>query len=179
MPDKEDIGTIYYRSKSDAVGALAVGCILLVFALLVLTQDEIEGISFSEGLVAMSTYLALPLGVVMVLVNIRHVVSKGPTVVAGKEGIIVVFTREPVGPFRWSEIAGFKPFKHQGKWILGITLENPDLTFHRHKGHLSPLRRRGGPAEAHIRIHGKMLDGDVKKIAGDLEEMRQLYSWLA
>ena len=179
MPDKVETGIIYYRSKSDAFGALAVGCILLVFALLVLTQDEIGGISFSKDLVAMSTYLALPLGVVMVLVNIGHVVAKGATVVAGKEGIIVVFTREPVGPFRWSEIAGFAPYKHQGKWILGVTLENPELTFHRHRGHISPLRRRGGPAAAHIKIHGKMLDDDMKKIVLDLEEMRQLNSWLA
>ena len=125
MPDKEDTGIIYYRSKSDASGALSVGCILLAFALLVLTQDGVFGIGFSKDLVVMSTYLALPLAVVLVLANIGHVVSTGPTVVAGKDGIHLLFTRRPVGPIRWAEINGFMAFRHQGKWHLGITFEDP------------------------------------------------------
>ncbi len=179
MPEKAGTGVVYYRSKSDASGALAIGCILLGFALLVLTQDGIGGISFSRDLVVMSTYLALPLGAVMILVNIGHVVSTGSTVVVGKEGITVLFTREPVGPIGWSEINGFTPFKHQGKWILGITLENPAQTLALHKVRKSVLLRRAGPATAHIKIHGKMLDDDMEQIVQDLEEMRQVYSWRA
>ena len=179
MPEKADTGIVYYRSKADASGALAIGCILLAFALLVLTQGGVGGISFSRDLVMMSTYLALPLGVVMVLVNIGHVVSTGSTVVAGKAGITVLFTREPMGTIGWPEINGFTPFKHQGKWILGITLENPARTLALHEVHKSVLLRRGGPATAHIKIHGKMLDDDMEQIVRDLEEMRQVYSWRA
>ena len=79
MPDKNEAEIVYYRAKADASGALAVGCILLAFALLVLTQDSILGIGFSKDLIMMSTYLALPLGLVLVLANIRHILAKGPT----------------------------------------------------------------------------------------------------
>ena len=123
MPDKKDTGITYYRSKPDAYGALSVGCLLLAFALLVLTRDGVWGIGFSKDLVVMSTYLALPLGVVLVLANIGHVVSTDPTMVAGKDGIYLLFTRRPVGPIRWAEINGFMAFRHQGKQHLGITFE--------------------------------------------------------
>ena len=179
MPDKEDTGIVYYRSKADAAGALVVGCILLAFAILVLTQDSIGGIGFSKDLVVMSTNLALPLGVVMVLANIRHVVAKGPTMVAGKDGITVLFTRQPVGPIHWTGIAGFKPFKHQGKWILGIILEEPARTLDPYKNDISPLRRRAGPKAIHLKINGRMLDDDMENIVRDLDEMRLLYSWRA
>ncbi|MFQ5565305.1 MAG: hypothetical protein ACE5EU_02980 [Paracoccaceae bacterium] len=179
MPEKADTEIVYYRSKSDASGALAVGCILLGFAALVLTRDSIGGIGFSKDLVMMATYLALPLGVVMVLANIRHVLAKGPTMVAGKEGITVLFTPQPVGPIHWSEITGFTPFRRQGKWVLGIGLDNPGRTITPYSRHISSLLRRGGPAAAHIRVHGKMLDDDMKNIVRDLEEMLQLYSWRA
>jgi hypothetical protein len=177
MPEKAGTEIVYYRSKADEAGALVVGGILLAFALVVLTQDGVGGIGFSKGLVVMSTYLALPLGVVMVLANIRHLVSRGPTLVAGKEGISVLFLPRPVGPIRWSEITGFTQFKHQGKWILGITLENPVRTLTPLKDHISALLSRAGPVAAHIKIHGKMLDDEMEKIVRGLEEMRQLYSW--
>jgi hypothetical protein len=179
MPEKADTGIVYYRSKFDASGALVVGGILLAFVFLVQTQDGIGGIGFSRDLVVMSTYLALPLGVVMVLVNIRHVMSKGPTMVAGKEGISVLFTRQPVGTIHWSEITGFTSFRHQGKWILGITLENPARTLGPHQGHMSALLRRAGPATAHIKVHGKMLDDDMEEVVRNLEELRQVHSWRA
>ncbi len=125
----------------------------------------------------MSTYLALPLGVVMVLVNIRHVMSKGPTMVAGKEGISVLFTRRPVGPINWAEINGFTAFKHQGKHHLGITFENPLQTLAPIKEDVSALVRRKGPKAAHLKIDGKMLDDDMETIVSDLEGLRQVYSW--
>jgi hypothetical protein len=102
MPDRNEAEIVYYRAKSDASGALAVGCILLAFALLVLTQDSIAGIGFSKDLVVMSTYLALPLGVVLILANIRHIMAKGPTMVAMKDGITVLFTDQRVGPLHWT-----------------------------------------------------------------------------
>ncbi|MHA1528689.1 MAG: hypothetical protein ACTSVG_06690 [Alphaproteobacteria bacterium] len=177
MPEKAGTEIVYYRSKADEAGALVVGGILLAFAFVVLTQDGVGGIGFSKDLVVMSTYLALPLGVVMVLANIRHLVSRGPTMVVGKEGISVLFTRQPVGPIRWSEITGFTQFKHQGKWILGVTLDDPVRTLAPHKGRISALLARAGPAAAHVKIHGRMLDDEMEQVVRDLEEMRQLYSW--
>ena len=177
MPEKEDIGIIYYRSKSHASGALSVGCILLAFALLVLTQDGVWGIEFSKDLVVMTTYLALPLAVVLVLANIGHVVYTGPTMVAGKDGISVLFTRRPVGPINWAEITGFTAFKHQGKHHLGITFEDPLQTLAPIKEDVSALVRRKGPKAAHLKIDGKMLDDDMETIVSDLEGLRQVYSW--
>ena len=182
MPDKDEAEIVYYRAKSDASGALAVGCILLAFALLVLTQDSIAGIGFSKDLVVMSTYLALPLGVVLVLANIRHIMAKGPTMVAMKDGITVLFTDQRVGPLHWTAITGFKAFKafkHQGKYHLGITFENPTQALYHHKDHISDLVRRKGPKTAHLKIDGKMLDDDMETIVSDLEAMRQLVSWRA
>jgi hypothetical protein len=121
----------------------------------------------------------LPLAVVLVLANIGHVVSTGPTVVAGKDGISVLFTRRPVGPIRWAEIAGFTAFKHQGKHHLGITFEDPLQTLSPIKDDVSALVRRKGPKAAHLKIDGKMLDDDMETIVSDLEGLRQVYSWRA
>lgn len=177
MPDKEDAGIIYYRSKAAASGALAAGCILLAFAMLVLTQDSVLGIGFSEDLVVMSTYVALPLAVVLVLANIGHVVSTGPTMVAGKDGITVLFTRRPVGPINWAEITGFTAFKHRGKHHLGITFEDPLQTLSPIKEEVSALIRRKGPKAAHLKIDANMLDDDMETVVSDLEGLRQIYSW--
>jgi hypothetical protein len=179
MADKKETEIVYYRAKSDASGALAVGCILLAFALLVLTQDSIGGIGFSKDLVVMSTYLALPLGVVLVLANIRHVMAKGPTMVAMKDGITILFTDQRVGPFHWAEISGFKAFKHQGKYHLGISFEDPAQVLYPFRDYVSALVRRKGPKSAHLKIDGKMLDDDKETIVSDLEAMRQLFSWRA
>ena len=179
MPERSDTEIIYYRSKSDAAGAFIVGCILLAFALLVLTQDSVGGIGFSSDLVVMSIYLALPLGMIIVLANIKHLVSKGASLVAGKEGISVLFTRRPVGPIHWTQIDGLMSFQHQGKWVLGIKLENPAQILEPYKDHISPLLRRGGPKDVHLKIKGNMLDDTMEIIVQDLEEMRQLYSWRA
>lgn len=179
MPDKDEAEIVYYRAKSDASGALAVGCILLAFALLVLTQDSIWGIGFSKDLVVMSTYLALPLGAVLVLANIRHILAKGPTMVAMKDGITVLFTDQRVGPLHWTAITGFKAFKHQGKYHLGITFEDPVQALYPYKDHVSALVNRKGPKTAHLKIDGKMMDDDIDTIVSDLETMRQLFSWRA
>jgi hypothetical protein len=179
MPDRNEAEIVYYRAKSDASGALAVGCILLAFALLVLTQDSIAGIGFSKDLVVMSTYLALPLGVVLILANIRHIMAKGPTMVAMKDGITVLFTDQRVGPLHWTAITGFKAFRHQGKYHLGITFENPKQVLYPYKDYISDLVKRKGPKTAHLKIDGKMLDDDMDAIVSDLEEMRQLFSWRA
>jgi hypothetical protein len=84
-----------------------------------------------------------------------------------------------VVPIHWAEIAEFMLFQHQGKWILGIKLEEPARTLEPYKGNISAFVRRGGPAAAHVKIHGKMLDDTMEMIVQDLEEMRQVYSWRA
>jgi hypothetical protein len=38
---------------------------------------------------------------------------------------------------------------------------------------------RFGPREAHLKIHGKMLDDEMQAIVADLEEMRRVRSWRA
>jgi hypothetical protein len=179
MPEKLDEGILYYRAKGDATGAVVVGAILVAFAWIVLTRDGLGGIPFSKDLVAMSTYLALPLGVVLFLANLPHVLARGPTMAAGEGGITILFTPRPVGLIRWTAINGFLSFKHQGKWYLGIVLEDPEETLMPYKGTLAPVVARFGPREAHLKIHGKMLDDEMQAIVADLEEMRRVRSWRA
>jgi hypothetical protein len=177
MAEKLDDGIIYYRSKSDAYGALVVGCLLLGFAAVVLTQDSVFGFGFSQDLIMLSTYWALPIGVVLLLANIRHAVARGPTVVAAKDGITVLFTPQPLGPVRWSEIAGFTSFRHQGKWFLGITLEDPLRTLTPIREAAKPLLKNIGPKAAHLNIPGKMMDDYMVSIESELGEMRQVHAW--
>ena len=177
MPDKEASGIIYYRSKADAIAAFVVGCLLLVFASVVLTQDGVAGIGFSKDLSVMSTYLALPLAVVMILANIRHIVTTGPTMAAGKDGITVLFTPRPAGPIHWAEIARFTAFKRQGKYHLGITFEDPARTYALMDKEVRILARPKGPKTVHLKIDGKMLDDYIDTIVSDLERLRQVYSW--
>ena len=179
MPEKVDGKIVFYRSKADQIGAIAVGCLLLLIAIPALTLDSIGGIRFSKDLVVMSTYLGAPLGVVLILANIRHVLAKGPTMIGGKEGITMLFTDPPAGPLHWAEIKGFLLFRHQGKQHLGITFENPGLTLTPFQKSLTPLVRRKGPNAAHLKIEGRMLGDNMKKVMADLEEMRTIYSWRA
>lgn len=179
MSEDLDTEVVYYRAKGDAIGALIVGAILTVFAWIVLTQDGFLGIPFSKDLTVMSTYLALPLGIVLMLANLWHVIASGPTMVAGERGVSLLFTGRPVGVIPWAAINGFLAFKHQGKWYLGITLEDPEDTLEPFRGHLSRVVGRFGPPEAHLRIHEKMLDDPIHLIIKDLEEMRRLRSWRA
>jgi len=179
MSEKIDGAIILYRSKSDQIGAVAVGCLLLVIALPALTLESIGSIRFSKDLVVMSTYLGLPLGVVLILANIRHILAKGPTMIGSKEGLTLLFTTPPAGPLDWAEIKGFLVFRHQGKSHLGITFEDPGLSLTPFKSGLSPLVRRKGPNAAHLKIEGKMLGDNLKQVVADLEEMRTIYSWRA
>ena len=177
MAEKLDNGIIYYRSKSDAYGGLVVGCLLLGIAAVVLTQDSVWGIGFSQDLIMLCTYWALPIGVVLLLANIRHAVATGPTVVAGKDGITVLFTHQPFGPIRWSEITGFTSFQHQGKWFLGITLENPLQTLRPIEEAAAPLLKGIGPKAAHLNIPGAMMNDYMVSIESELEELRQVHTW--
>jgi hypothetical protein len=177
MTERSHNGIIYYRSKSDAYGALIVGCLLLGCATIALTQESVGGIGFSQDFIMLSTYWALPIGVVLVLANIKHAYMVGPTVVAGKDGITILFTPEPIGPVRWSEISGFISFRHQGKWFLGIALEDPLQTLTPIKDYSKPLLRNIGPKAAHLKIAGKMMDDYMASIESELNEMRQVYTW--
>lgn len=177
MPDFEQDGVIYYRGKGDAVGSVIVGLILLAFAFVVLTGTGVGGIPFSADLTAMATYLALPLGVVLVLAHVWHVMAKGPTMVAGKQGITVLYTGDPVGPIRWAEIKGFKVFRRNGNPFLGITLDDPAQTLYPYRESGRALFTGRGPKDAHLMIRGKMLDEDTWTIAERLEEMRLVHSW--
>jgi hypothetical protein len=179
MAERLDTGIIYYRSKADAFGALVVGCLLLGFAAVVLTQDSVFGIGFSQDLIMLCTYWALPIGGVLLLANIRHAVARGATVVAGKDGITVLFTPRPFGPIRWSEITGFTSFQHRGKWFLGITLEDPLRTLRPIEEAAKPLLENIGPKAAHLHIPGKMMDDYMAMIETELEELRQVHSWRA
>jgi hypothetical protein len=172
-------GIVYYRSKSDATGAIVVGCLLLAIAVLALTLDSIGGIRFSKDLVMMSAYLSLPLGVVLILANIRHLLSRGPTLVAAKEGITLLFTREAVGPLHWSRITAFRAFRHQGKRHLGISFEEPREALSPFKNFIRPVLWRKRPKGVHLRVEGKMLDDNIDTVVKELEEMRQIYSWRA
>jgi hypothetical protein len=177
MPEKLDNGIVYFRSKSDAIGALVVGCLLLAIAVPALTLDSIFGIRFSNDLVMMSTYLALPLGLVLILANIRHILANGPTLFADKEGITMLFTPEPTGPLNWARISGFRAFRHQGKQHLGISLEEPRRTLLPFKKTIRAVLWSKRPKSVHLRVDGKMLDDDVDTVVQELEEMRQIYSW--
>jgi hypothetical protein len=177
MAEKLDNGIIYYRSKSDAIGALIVAGLLLGIAAVVLTQDSVFGIGFSPSMVMLCTYWALPIGVILVLVNIKHATAVGPTVVAGKEGITLLYMPTKVGPLRWAEIAGFTSFRHQGKWFLGITFENPLQSLTPIKDDAKTLLKRIGPKAAHLSIPGAMMNDYMVSIETDLEEMRHIYSW--
>lgn len=177
MVEKLNNGIIYYRNKTGAYGRLVLGFLLLGIAAVVLTQDSVWGIGFSQDLVMLCTYWALPIGVVLLLANIRHACKSGPTVVAGKDGITVLFTPQPVGPIRWSEISGFTAFRHQGKWFLGITFEDPLRSLTPIKEDAMQLLRNIGPKAAHLKIAGKMMDDRMVSIESDLDEMRQVHTW--
>jgi hypothetical protein len=179
MSEKIDGKIIFYRTKADEIGAIVVGCLLLLIAIPALTLDSIGSIRFSKDLVVMSTYLGAPLGVVLILANIRHVMAKGPTMAGDGKGITLLFTDPPAGPLHWAEIKGFLIFRHQGKQHLGITFENPELSLTPFKKSLSPLVRRKGPNAAHLKIEGRMLGDNMKKVIADLEEMHAIYSWRA
>ena len=177
MVEKLNNGIIYYRSKKDSIGGLVVGFILLGFAAMVLTQDGIFGIRFSQDLRMLSTYWALPIGVILLLANIRHTCAIGPTVVAGKDGLMLRFTRNPVGPIRWSAINGFVPFQYRGKWFLGVTLDDPAETLTPVKDDIMSLIKKFGPKKAHLKIPGAMMDDYMVSIQTDLEDMRQVHTW--
>ncbi|HUS56370.1 MAG TPA: hypothetical protein VMY41_20460 [Thermohalobaculum sp.] len=179
MVEKLDSGIIYYRSKSDSIGGLVVGLILLGFAAVVLTQGSIFGIGFSQDLKMLSTYWALPIGVVLLLVNIKHTRATGPTVVAAKNGITLRFTSNPVGPIAWSEIKGFTSFQYRGKWYLGVTLVDPAKTLTPMKDDVLPLVRTIGPKKAHLTIPGAMMDDYMTSIERELDELRQIHTWRA
>ncbi len=177
MPDIETDGVIYYRGKANAALSVLIGLLLLGIAAVVLTQDQVGGIPFSQDLKMLARFLALPLGLVMVAAHIWHVARRGPTVVAGKEGITVLYTPKAVGPIRWAEIASFKPFRHNGNPYLGITLDNPSMTLYPFREIGRPLVKGLGPKEAHLELKGKMMDDNVGRIAKNLEEMRLVHSW--
>lgn len=177
MPDRLKDGIIYYRAKGGALGALVTGALLLVFTWIVLTQEGIAGIPFSRGLPVMSTYLALPVGSVLVLANLQHALDRGPTLVADEDGITILFTRRPIGVIRWTEIARLRPVKRQGRWHLGVVLEDPEFSLSEYRDLLGSLLGRVGPADAHLKIDGKMLDDEVTNVVRDLEEMQRRNSW--
>lgn len=177
MPERSDGRIVYHRSKGDAAGAMVIGCVLLVIAVPAMTMDSIGGIGFSRDMVMMSTYLALPLGVVLVLVNIRHLLTRGPTLLANKEGITILFTDPPAGPLHWAEIREFRSFWHQGKRHLGIGFGDPAQSLSPYMRSVAALVRRKGPKRAHLKIDGKMLDSNIKTVVSELEEMRQIHSW--
>jgi len=177
MPEKHDDGIIYYRAKGDAIGSVVVGFLLLILAVLTLTQEGIGGIPFSRDLQTMGTFLALPLGLVLVLANALHAVAKGPTVVAGEEGIVVLYTPQPVGPIRWAEIRGFTRFRSNGNPCLGIVLEDPEYTIQLHREEFAPLIRLARGKKAHLGIRGKMLDAPLPAVLRDLDELRQVQTW--
>jgi hypothetical protein len=179
MPEKLEDGIIYYRGKGDALGSVIVGAILVVFSWIVLTMNDLHGIPFSDDLKVMSTYLALPLGAVLFLANLRHVLSRRPTVIATDDGITILFTKKPIGLIRWTSIEGFRGFRHNGQWYLGIMLEDPEDVLAPFRGHLSPVMARFGPPEAVLKIKGKMLDDEMNTVVHDLEERRRLRSWRA
>jgi hypothetical protein len=143
------------------------------------TLDSLWGVPFSNDLVMMSTYLGLPLGLVLILANIRHALANGPTLFADKEGITMLFTPTPTGPLHWARITGFRAFRHQGKRHLGISVEEPRQTLLPFKKTIRKVLWLKRPKEVHLRVDGKMLDDDVDTVVKDLEEMRQIYSWRA
>lgn len=177
MPEFEQDGVIYYRGKGEAIVSIAVGLALLALGVSVLTQDQVAGIPFSTDLTVMGTYLALPLGVVLVLAHIRHAMGKGPTMVAGTEGITVLYTPKPVGPINWAEVKGFKMFRRNGMPFLGITLEDPARSLYTYREIGLPLITGRGPKDAHVMVKGKMLDENTVAVAERLEEMRLVHSW--
>jgi len=177
MPNRLENGVIYYRAKGDAAGAVIVGAILIAFAGMVHTREGIGGIPFSADLTAMATYLALPLGIVLMLANFRHLFARGATLAADDTGLSILYTKRPLGLIPWTAINGFSTFSHQGKWYLGITLEDPEITLEPFRGNLTPVIGRFGPKEAHLRIHEKMLDEDIDIVHAELEEMRHIRSW--
>lgn len=179
MPEKLEDGIIYYRGKGDALGSVIVGAILMVFTWIVLTQNDLHGIPFSTDLRVMATYLALPLGAVLFLANLPHVLSRRPTMIASDDGLTILFTGKPIGLIRWTSINGFRGFRHNGQWYLGIVLENPEDVLAPFRGHLAPVMARFGPPEAVLKIKGKMLDDEMETVVHDLEERRRLRSWRA
>jgi len=179
MSVRTDGQILYHRSKLRAAGAVVLGVFLLALAAVVLTRDELAGIRFSPDLVAMSRWLALPVGVALVLGHIAHLVARGPTLLANGDGITVLFTKRPVGVIRWTDIDSFTSFRHQGRPVLGINLEDPRRVLAPFRDDLPVLMRRGGPRVAHLSIDGNMLDEPMKTVLHDLEEMRRAYSWRA
>ena len=177
MPELEPDGVIYYRGKGDAIGAVVVGLILLVFTAIVLTQNDFAGIPFSADLTMLATYIALPLGAVLILFHIWHALGRGPTMAAGKEGITVLYTDKAIGPIRWAEIKAFKVFRRNGQPFLGITLEDPAQSLYPYREIGLPLINGGGPKDAHMKVKGKMLDEETYSVAERLEEMRLVHSW--
>ena len=177
MPERLNPGIIYYRGKAEAIGALLIGFVLLGCGIIAVTTGEIGGFRFSRDLAMMSTYLALPLGVVLILANIRHIVARGATVTAGKDGITILYTDRPVGPLRWAVITALKPLRHQGKLHLGISLEDPAGTLYPWRDVVAPLMWKPGKKTVHMKVDGKMLDDNIRRIVAELDEMRQIYSW--
>jgi hypothetical protein len=177
MAEKSDYGIIYERSRRGAAGAVAVGFALIGFAVLVLTQDGVAGIRFSDDLRTMAVYLALPLAVALFVGHAHHAVLKGPSVVVGKDGIMVLYTKPPVGPIRWAEVKRFVPYRANGRPCVGIVLEDPEHTRSIHRHDLAPLIRAARGNKAHLGIPARMLNDQLPSIIRDLEEMRQRYSW--
>jgi hypothetical protein len=177
MAEKSDSGIIYERARSGAVGAVVVGFALLAFAIVVLTQDGIGGIAFSADLRTMAVYLALPLAVALFLGHAHHAVLRGPTVIAAKDGLTVLFTKPPVGPIGWAEIKRVVPFRSNGRPCVGLVLEDPAHTRLIHRQSLAPLLRVARRKKPHLGIQAKMLNDPLPTVIRDLEEMRQRYSW--
>jgi hypothetical protein len=177
MPEKGAGRIIYHRAKADAIGAVVIGFILIAFAIYVMTQEGFGGIPFSQDLRVMSIYLGLPLGVALIIGHSLHALAKGPTMVAGKEGVTVLYTPVPAGPIPWAEIKAFVPFRSNGQACLGIVLEDPDYTLTILQKELAPLRRIARGKRAHLGVRGKMLDAPMPVVIRDLNELHQVHSW--
>jgi hypothetical protein len=179
MSVQSDSIVIYHRSKAIAIGLVLMGYGMLVLAYLVLTEGQVGGLHFSRDMAVMSTWLLLPLGLVLIAAHTRHAVSAGPTVSAGPEGVTIHFASRGTILLQWPEIKAFRPFTHQGRWQLGIVLEDPKSTLPAFAERKSMLINRHGSREIHLAIEGRMLDQTVHTVAHDLEEMRQIHSWRA
>ena len=177
MAEKSDYGIIYHRSKTGAYGAIGAAFALFAFVFVVLTRDGVGGVPFSTDLRTMAVYLALPFAVALLLGHVHHAVSKGPTVVASKDGITVLYTKLPVGPIRWAEIKQSVPLRSNGRPCVGVVLDDVEHMFSLHRQGLVPMIRAARRKRAHLGISGKMLDEPLPTVIRELEEMRQRYLW--
>lgn len=94
--------------------------------------------------------------------------------VYGDPSGLVLGEAEPVGPIPWRAVAAIRPV---GSWLAGgiaLSFHRPKAVFEDMGAALAPYRRRARGAD-HVVIRRALLDAPVRKAAGEIRRMWEMY----